>query len=195
VLVAVRFSRRERFAEERAAPERDEREGVDGRGRGRLVAALFGRAVVEVAVLAKPAKRALVYALHDAGDVRLLGRLRVVEAHAVAVLLEDAIYGQRVEVDVQIEASTKSLRKRDGACLRALDVRETLGRARDLFCEDAAEDGQYIGLGGRYASKFEGKAQDPLTHGRVGQDSIGDACRLVAHPPRAAAWADAALFT
>jgi hypothetical protein len=34
---------------------------------------------VEVFVLAKPAKRALVDASHDAGDVRLLRRLRLVE--------------------------------------------------------------------------------------------------------------------
>jgi hypothetical protein len=47
----------------------------------RLVAALFGGAVVEVLVLAKPAKRALVDALHDVGDVRLLNETREASRH------------------------------------------------------------------------------------------------------------------
>jgi hypothetical protein len=56
---------------------------------------------------------------------------------------------------------------------------------------DASHD---AGLGGRYAAKLEGKAQDPLTHGRIGQDAIGNACRFVAHAPRAAARTKAALL-
>src|SRR4029079_5130998 len=104
------------------------------------------------------------------------------------------IYGQRVEVDVQNEASTKTLWKRDGAHLRVLNVRETLGHPPDLFGEDAAESGQDIGLGGRYAAKLKGETQDPLTHRRARQDSIGDVRGRVAHPPRAATGTQTALL-
>jgi hypothetical protein len=44
-VVAIRFSRREGFAEERAACEREPREGIDGRGRagGSLLRSSAGR--------------------------------------------------------------------------------------------------------------------------------------------------------
>ena len=147
------------------------------------VAALFGGEVVKVAVLAKPAKRAIVDASHDVG-VRLLWRSRFVEAHAFAALFEDAVHGQRVKVNVQIEAPAEALRKRDGACLGAHDARKTLGRARDLFGEDAAHGGQDIGLRRRQAAKLEGETQDPVAHIRSpgGSQKVDSWTRRPARP-------------
>lgn len=82
---------REGPAEEGAACEREARQGVDGRLRGRLVAAVFRAALVEVAVLAQPDDGAIVDTSHDVGDVGLRGRRRLVYAYALAVLLEDGV--------------------------------------------------------------------------------------------------------
>jgi len=49
-------------AHERAAREREAREGVDGRCVGRLVAAVIGGALVEVAVPAQPGEDAIAHA-------------------------------------------------------------------------------------------------------------------------------------
>jgi hypothetical protein len=96
LLLATRFLRRVRcvrLADERAAPECEAREALDGRRRLRLVAAVFRGASVQVFVLAKPPKGALVDALRDVGDVRLLRLRGFVPAHGVAVLFEDAVNG------------------------------------------------------------------------------------------------------
>ena len=52
-----------------------------------------------------------------------------------------------------------------------------------------------IGLRRGQAAQLEGQAQDPLSHGRVGEDAVGDVRGLVAHSARAAARAQASLFT
>lgn len=78
-----------RTVEERAACEREAREGVDGRVCGRLVTAVFHGRVAEAAVPAQPDEGALVDASCDVGDVGLRGRRRIVHAHALAVLIED----------------------------------------------------------------------------------------------------------
>jgi hypothetical protein len=68
-------------------------------------------------------------ALRDSGDVVLRGRRGLVQVHALAVLLEDAVDGQQVEVYVKVEAPTKSLGEGDGARLRAGDGGQALGGA------------------------------------------------------------------
>jgi hypothetical protein len=83
-------------AHERAAPEREAREGVDGRVGGRLVAKGLGGALVEVLVPAQPDERPIVHALGDKGDVGLRRRRRLMGAYTLAVLLEDGIDGQQV---------------------------------------------------------------------------------------------------
>ena len=62
-------------------------------------------------------------------DVLLLWRWRLVHAHTSAVLLEDPVHAEGMKVHVQIERTSKPLRKRDGAGLRAREVREALGHA------------------------------------------------------------------
>jgi hypothetical protein len=59
----------------------------------------------------KPRERAIVDALCNIGDVGLRGRWRFVDAHGrrFTLLLEDGVGGDRVEMDVQIEAATESL--------------------------------------------------------------------------------------
>jgi hypothetical protein len=99
-----------------------------------------------------------------------------------------------MEVDVKIEAATEALRKGDGACLRVRDGCEALRGARDLFGEDAADGGQDIGLRRRRATELEGRQQDPLADGRVGQDATGDVRGLVVHPPASAARAEPAIL-
>jgi hypothetical protein len=47
---------------------------------------------------------------------------------------------------VEIQASTKTLWKRDGSRLRARDAREALRRARNLFPEDAPQRREDVGL-------------------------------------------------
>jgi hypothetical protein len=63
-------------------------------------------------------RAAIVHALGDAGDVCLGGRWRVVHAHAVAVLVEDGVDGQEVEVrnvpGTAPAAATRAPRRRGG---------------------------------------------------------------------------------
>jgi hypothetical protein len=98
VVVRAVVLRDEGPAEEGAAREREARERVDGRVRGWLVAAVLRRALVEVAVAAQPGEGAIVDAPRDVGDVGLRRRRRLVDAHALAVLLEDGVDGQVVEL-------------------------------------------------------------------------------------------------
>src|SRR5262249_8339728 len=67
-------------AHERAAREREAREGVDGGVGSGLAAAVLGEALVEVAVTAQPDEGAIVDTSGDFGDVRLRGRRRLVQA-------------------------------------------------------------------------------------------------------------------
>ena len=82
---------RERAAKERATREREVREFIDGRGRWMLVAAIFRRAGVEIAVSAKPGEGAVVDTSNDIDDVGLCGRRRFVHANTIAVLLENRV--------------------------------------------------------------------------------------------------------
>lgn len=84
------------------------------------------------------------------------------DAHALALLLEDGIHGEQVEVNVKVEAASESLRKRDRSGRGAVHAREALGHPRDLAGEDAAEGGQNVRLGGREAAEFEGERENPL---------------------------------
>jgi hypothetical protein len=69
-------------AEERACREREGGEGIDGRLRRRVVAALLHGALVEVAALVKPGEGPSMDAAGPVGDVDLRRRRRLVHAHA-----------------------------------------------------------------------------------------------------------------
>ena len=89
--------------------------------------------------------------------------------HDAVVLFKDAVHGQCVKMDMEIEATAEASRKRDSAGLGASDADGAPRRARDLLGEDAADCGQDAGLGRREAAQFKGERQDPLTNGRIGQ--------------------------
>jgi hypothetical protein len=52
-----------------------------------------------------------------------------------------------LKVHVQFDAPTKSLRGGERARLGAVDVRDVLGGARDLFAEDGPDLREDVGLG------------------------------------------------
>ncbi len=88
-------------------------------------------------------------------EVALVGGRRVEGAHAAALLVEDDVGGQRVEVDVEVQAASESLREGHRARLGPAHAREALGGARDLFGEDAAHCGQDVGLQCGEAAELE----------------------------------------
>jgi hypothetical protein len=64
-----------------------------------------------------------------------------------------------------------------------------------LFGEDAVHRRGHPGLHRQKAPQLPRQRQDPLPHGHVGEDAIDELHRLVAHPARAAARTQAAVFT
>ena len=128
-------------------------------------------------------------------EVGLRRGRRVDGAHGAALLVEDDVGGERVEVDVEIQAAPESLREGHRARLGPAHAREALGGARDLFGEDAAHCGQDVGLQCGEAAELEGQGHHPLANGDIGEDAVGDGRRLVAHATCPAARAESALLT
>src|SRR6185503_8469035 len=108
--------------------EREGCEAVDGLSLHHLVAARLRGALVEVVVATEPRARSVVDAPHELLEVGLLRRRRRGEAHAVALLHEDAVDGGGVKMNIQIQTTAKSLRKRDGSGLGAAHPGETFRR-------------------------------------------------------------------
>jgi len=129
------------------------------------------------------------------GEVGLVGRWRLVKAHAFVLFLEHSIGAQRVKMDVQIEAATKALWEGDGACFRAFDIRAPLGHPGDFFREDAADGAEDVGLGGGETAKLERKRQHMLANGDIRQNAVRNSRAFVAHAAGSAAGAEAALPT
>src|SRR5437016_3290445 len=77
---------------------------------GCLMAALLGRALVDVPMFSKPTEHAIMDALDDRDDIRLRRWRRLMQAHAVTHLLEDTVHSQlRIDVrdDVAVTGSQR----------------------------------------------------------------------------------------
>jgi hypothetical protein len=135
---------------ERAALHRDRRAGLE-RSLLRVLVVLLDLARVEVSVLSKPAVRPALDAANDGVELELRRRRQRMKAHAMLfVAYEDAVQEDYVVVNVQVEASTKSLDERDRACHAPIDSTELLGPRAitrgDDFDEDATQCCQDIGF-------------------------------------------------
>jgi hypothetical protein len=184
----ARRSRRPR--QEGAAGEGELGAAGEGGGLGRLVAALLGGALVEVAMTAQPAHGPVAHTLGDLGDIVRGGRHRLLEGYALVRLLERAVSGERVQVRVKVERTTKQLGTGDRARAPAGNAGEPLRQPLDLFREDAVHGAEHRGLARHEKPQLPGQGEYPLPDGYVGQDPIDHLYCLVAHPARAATWTE-----
>jgi hypothetical protein len=91
-------------------------------------------------------------------------------------------------------ARAESLRAADRARLGAGYARETPGHAGEILGEDALHRREDVGPGGRERAQLERERHHPLPERYVGEDTIDERRRLVAHPARRAARAGATVL-
>jgi hypothetical protein len=119
-----------------------------------------------------------------------VGRRRGNEPPVVAVAREGAVEHERVEVNVEIEATPKALDRGDGAGLRIGDPGapratsvEAAKRPR-VHGEDLATE---LVVPCEQIPQAKRQAQHPLAHRHGGEDVVDEMRRPLGHPPPAAA--------
>ena len=108
-----------------------------------------------------------------------------------AIRGEDAIRENGVIMQVQVEAAAESLKVVERGGLASDDAGDALLLRRHGIDEDATDRGRDVGTERREAPQLEREREHIVANGDGGQNAIGDVGGGVAHPPRAAAGADA----
>src|SRR5262249_36505115 len=98
----------------------------------------------------------------DANDSLFGSQCLVYPNAALAGLLEDAVHSERVQMNVKVQARSKSLGKPYATGRRIGYAGEHAGEPVDLFREDALQRAEHVGLRRRQTAQLEGQGQHPL---------------------------------